>query len=344
MGERKEKILIVDDDHANRQLLSIILKLDGYQLDTATDGREALLKFKEQHYDLMLLDLMMPLLDGYQVLKVIRSDERYQKIPVIVITAVSKRESVAHCVQLGADDYLLKPFDPNEVRQRVRNTLDLFQGRMLGERLQEVEENDLDQMERLTQRLIPAFLPFLFETNPAELAEGFLTTALQRFRAEAGTLFWSKPSGSLELAALHNQETGIVFGGTSGKSFPISTLQPLKQVGEITREDYAILTAAAIGKPIVLDLIAMRSQNTSFGLRFFEESINFIPSYLLANPLKDPSGKVIGVLELINPHHAGNDRIIPFDTVMQWMVDACCQLAAVAHILLERNSHDLVKE
>jgi len=336
MTERKERILIVDDDNANRQLISIILKLDGYELETASDGREALLKLKDQTYDLMLLDLMMPVLDGYQVLKMLRSDEQYKDLPVIIITAVSKRESVAHCIQLGANDYLLKPFDQHDVRNRVRKNIEQLRERALTRIVGPKPEAGNIWLELLTQRLLPSFIPMIFEPKQAELEESVLYTALTRFQAEAGIFFRMEPSGALMLVAMRNLPQSLAYGGTTGEMCPIRSIQATAQPGsEITREDQAVLAAVTTGMPVALDIASMRKQNHLFTMRFFQESHNFSPTYLLAAPIKDPSEKVLGILELINAHEPVNNQLIPFDANLQHVVVACCQVVAAAIIMQE---------
>ncbi len=101
------------------------LELAGYEnLATANDGREALEMLRDQPYDLVLLDIMMPDLDGYQVLEQMKSDTELRDIPVIMISAVDDIDSVIRCVELGAADYLTKPFNPTLLKARVDTYLE----------------------------------------------------------------------------------------------------------------------------------------------------------------------------------------------------------------------------
>ena len=111
-------ILVVDDNENNRDLLSRQLKEQGYGVDFATNGRQALEKIQRENYDLILLDIIMPKMNGYQVLKWLR-DRQWRHIPVIMISALDELDSVVKCVEMGAEDYLPKPFNPTLLRARI---------------------------------------------------------------------------------------------------------------------------------------------------------------------------------------------------------------------------------
>jgi two-component system, sensor histidine kinase and response regulator len=117
-------ILVVDDNESNRVLLSSRLKRQGHIVQTASNGREALEAMAAEPFDLILLDIMMPEMDGYQVLEHLKGDPALRHLPVIVISALDDLDSVVRCVELGADDYLLKPFNPTLLQARIRSSLD----------------------------------------------------------------------------------------------------------------------------------------------------------------------------------------------------------------------------
>ena len=120
MSEPGVALLVVDDNDDNRYTLTQRLKRQGFaNVATAQNGREALDVLRARPFDLVLLDIMMPELNGYQVLAELKADERLRHIPVIMISAVDELESVIRCVELGADDYLQKPFNPTLLRARV---------------------------------------------------------------------------------------------------------------------------------------------------------------------------------------------------------------------------------
>jgi CheY-like chemotaxis protein len=113
-------LLVVDDNENNRYTLVQRLKRLGYSdVATAVDGRQALECLREKAFDLILLDVMMPELNGYEVLERLRADDQLRHLPVIMISAVDQVDSVVRCIELGAEDYLPKPFNPVLLRARV---------------------------------------------------------------------------------------------------------------------------------------------------------------------------------------------------------------------------------
>ena len=113
-------ILIVDDETRNRDLLEAILRPDGFDLATAANGQEALEKTLELKPDLILLDVMMPDITGYEVCETIRQDPELAEIPVIMVTALDDRDSRLKGIEAGADDFLTKPVDSLELKARVK--------------------------------------------------------------------------------------------------------------------------------------------------------------------------------------------------------------------------------
>lgn len=118
-----ERILVVDDDPDILQFVRLNLELDGFRVETASGGREALERANANPPDLMLLDIMMPEIDGLTVLKRLRSDPPTGSVPVIMLTARSLAEDRVKGLDLGADDYITKPFDLDELVARVRTVL-----------------------------------------------------------------------------------------------------------------------------------------------------------------------------------------------------------------------------
>jgi adenylate cyclase len=118
-------VLVVDDNDDNRFTLSMRLETCGYgNILTAEDGREAIEKMRSGPVDLVLLDIMMPELDGYGVLEEMRSDVALRDIPVVMISALEDISSVVRCIELGAADYLTKPFNPVLLKARVDNLIE----------------------------------------------------------------------------------------------------------------------------------------------------------------------------------------------------------------------------
>jgi CheY-like chemotaxis protein len=123
MGNPDINILIVDDNEMNRETLARRLKHEGFNFSMAVNGREALEMARSHRYDLILLDIMMPEMDGYTVLSKLKTNQSMSDIPVIMISAVEEMESVMKCMELGADDYLTKPFEPVLLKAAIARCL-----------------------------------------------------------------------------------------------------------------------------------------------------------------------------------------------------------------------------
>jgi two-component system, cell cycle response regulator len=117
-------LLVVDDNSMNRIMLSRYIAKLGYRATLVENGRQALDKLQAEPFDLVLLDVQMPEMDGYQVLEHLKADPRLHDIPVIMISAVDEVESVVRCIELGAQDYLPKPFNPVLLRARLTACLE----------------------------------------------------------------------------------------------------------------------------------------------------------------------------------------------------------------------------
>jgi len=113
------RILVVDDNRMNRLKLSRGLELQGHTVVVAEDGPQALALLASEAVDVVLLDIMMPDMDGFQVLERIKADPALRALSVIMVSALDEMESIVKCVQMGAEDYLLKPFDPVLLRTRL---------------------------------------------------------------------------------------------------------------------------------------------------------------------------------------------------------------------------------
>lgn len=120
----KKKILVIDDESGLLELLSIRLEVNNYQVITAADGREGLDKARTELPDLIILDLMLPKLDGYQVCRALKFDEKYKQIPIIIFTARAQESDVKAGKEAGADAYITKPFEPDILLAKVSQLLE----------------------------------------------------------------------------------------------------------------------------------------------------------------------------------------------------------------------------
>lgn len=124
MESVRKKVLIVEDEPCMREVLKIRVEMMGFEAETADDGSIALEKVKTYQPDLILLDLMLPKIDGFHVCKKLKSDPQYKHIPVIVVTARLSEEDKKKCMYHGADEYMTKPVDPQLLDANIHKLID----------------------------------------------------------------------------------------------------------------------------------------------------------------------------------------------------------------------------
>jgi len=123
MGEESRKILIVDDEPDVASLLNLMLKSKGYETIIAGDGQEALEKARHEKPDLIVLDIMLPRLDGYKVARMLKFDEKFSHIPIIMVTAKIQEKDKKTGLEMGADAYVTKPFDTAMLLEKINEVL-----------------------------------------------------------------------------------------------------------------------------------------------------------------------------------------------------------------------------
>ncbi len=158
MIQAKQKILCVDDEPMNLKILEKLLVSKGYEVIKAKDGAAALNVIAENNVDLVLLDVMMPKLDGFEVCRRIKGDERLRNIPVIMVTALSAKEDRIKGIEAGAEDFISKPIDQGEVLARVRMLLKM---KALNDRLNHAYE-EINDMTAFGEKSILSFDPLNF--------------------------------------------------------------------------------------------------------------------------------------------------------------------------------------
>ena len=178
-------LLLVDDNEDNRYTLTRRLQREGYtNLTAAIDGQQALEFLGARRFDLVLLDVMMPGLNGYEVLERMRADDRLRHIPVIMISALDEIESVIRCIALGAEDYLSKPFNPTLLRARVGASLE--KKRLRDEIVVALDpiEGELRSAREVQLGMVPTDFPLPTATDPVEIF-----AALEPARQIGGDLY-----------------------------------------------------------------------------------------------------------------------------------------------------------
>ena len=163
------RLLIVEDDAANRDLLRRRLEREGHRVQEAGNGAQALQQLNSGVYDLMLLDVIMPEMDGYEVLARLKQNPSLRDLPVIMISALDETQSMVRCIEMGAEDYLAKPFDPVLLRARIGASLEK-------KRLRDRERGKTAELEQALQQLKEAQNQLVVQEKMASL--GALTVGI----------------------------------------------------------------------------------------------------------------------------------------------------------------------
>jgi len=153
------KLLVVDDNEMNRDMLSRRLTRKGHTVEQAEDGKAALERIKKQSFDVILLDIMMPGIDGLEVLKTIRESRSVTELPIIMVTARDDTTDIVQALKLGASDYITKPLDFPVVLARVQTQLYLKRARDALETANRRMRQDLEAAARVQRTLLPGKLP-----------------------------------------------------------------------------------------------------------------------------------------------------------------------------------------
>jgi adenylate cyclase len=166
-------ILVVDDIETNRDLLSRRLTRDGHRVASVAGGQQALQALADDEFDLVLLDLMMPDINGFDVLVRMKADERLRRIPVIMITALTETESAVRCIEAGAEDYLPKPFNPILLRARINACLHKKRWRDREQKYLRRIEDETAKFERLLFTILPGQVISRLNQGEAMIADRF---------------------------------------------------------------------------------------------------------------------------------------------------------------------------
>jgi sigma-B regulation protein RsbU (phosphoserine phosphatase) len=202
------RILVVDDNDDNRYTLKLHLDLEGYtDVTTAGDGEEAIALLETTAFDLVLLDVMMPKVDGFQVLTWLKDQARLRDLPVIMISALTEMNSMARCIELGAVDYLLKPFNPVLLKARLSATLEKKRLRdEVDAHLARLQE-ELDAARRLQMAMVPQSFPAPSPDFPIDLC-----ASMEPAREVGGDLY--------DFFVTEDGMLCFLVGDVSGKGMP----------------------------------------------------------------------------------------------------------------------------
>jgi class 3 adenylate cyclase len=215
-------VIVVDDNEVNRDILCSLLEADGHKTAVAENGRLAVELIKAKPFDLVLLDVMMPEMNGYQVLEYLKSDSRLRDIPVIVLSALDEIGSAVRCIELGAEDYLPKPFEPTLLRARIGACLEKKRLRDREARLR----NELEEWNKLLERRV--------EEQVTQLER--LSRLKRFFSPQLAELIVA--GGAEDPLKTHRREVTVVFLDLRGFTAFAETAEPEEVMG-VLREYHA---------------------------------------------------------------------------------------------------------
>ena len=317
------RLLVVDDNEDNRYTLIMRLQLEGYEnITAADDGESALELLRTQDFDLVLLDVMMPKIDGYQVLRRLKTAGQLHNIPVIMISALNEIDSVVRCIELGAVDYLAKPFDPVLLKARVGASLEK-------KRLRDEVAAHLARMEsdlELARELQLSMLPSDFEKlTAAQRLEIFAT--MEPAREVGGDLY--------DFFEIDDGRLCFLIGDVSGKGaaaalFMARAKNVVRLIARLLRGAHGLVPTpaeiiAAVNQELCQDNTGMMFVTLFFGiLDPATGEIGFVnaghnPPYHLAGdkivPITEFSGRALGVRSN-SAYETGNLRLAPGDAIV----------------------------
>jgi pimeloyl-ACP methyl ester carboxylesterase/DNA-binding response OmpR family regulator len=322
------RLLVVDDNPLNREMLARRLERLGYTTRHAENGRQALEVLHEEPFDLVLLDMMMPELDGYGVLQAMQADPELSRVPVIVLSALDELEHVVRAMELGADDYLPKPFDPVLLNARISACLHKKRMRDLEVDYLEQIEEEKRRADRLLNVVIPLGVALSVEKDFNQLLEKIVVQAQDLCNADGGTLYLRTDDQKLRFVIVRNRSLDIAMGGVAGKDIPFPPLRLYDEQSERPLYNYVVTHAALDGKTInIADAYDAEGYDFS-GTREFDTRTGYRTTSVLNVPLKDGLGRVIGVLQLINAQRDG--QVVAFDGASAQMLESLGALAAAA--------------
>lgn len=235
-------VLVVDDNEANRDLLRRRLKKQGYSVTVAENGYRALELIESEPVDLVLLDIMMPRMNGYQVLEQIKANPELRHIPVLVISALDDLESVVKCIELGAEDYLSKPFNPILLKARIGACLEKKRLRDREKAYLQQLSQEREKSERLLLSILPQPIAERLKQDPHTIADNFQDVSVLFADIVGFTQLWSRISPA-ELVELLNE----IFSAFD-RLADLHGLEKIKTIGDaymvvgglpIPRQDHA---------------------------------------------------------------------------------------------------------
>lgn len=322
-------LLVVDDDRASREEFSRYLHREGYQVAAAENGLQALAMIQREQFDLVFLDVDLPGLAGYEVLEHLKTNPTLSHTLVVMILDVSNVETAARCIEMGADDFLIRPFNPIVLKSRVNICLERRRLHSLESTYLVHVHKEKERAEKLLNVVIPVGVALSAEKDFDRLLEMILLEAKALCDADGGTLYLRTEDDRLKFVMVHNNSLVMAMGGTTGKEI---TFQPLRLYDDAGAPNHNnVATHVALSGESINIPDAYTAEGFDFsGTKLFDQRMGYHSQSFLTIPLKNNAGRVIGVLQLINALDPETHAVIPFDDDLQQMIESLSALATVA--------------
>ncbi len=345
-------VLIVDDEPMNIQLLCNILKDEVADFEYATDGELALSWVETKRFDLILMDIMMPGLNGYEVCKKLKEDPKSEDIPIIFLTHKTNTESIVKGFEVGAADYVTKPFSKAELLARVKTHLNNSHlQRELQKHNAELEYQvkkrtvKLEERDKSYREFANIGTALTSEKNLDNLLKMIVDAARLLTHADGGTVYILEKGVNtnesfLQFRIVQNETMNIFYGGENEDKPQFGNI-PLYISGKPNHNNvssYVALTAKTVNIPDVYDVEGFDFSGT----RNFDQSAGYHSQSMLVVPMRSEQGELAGVIQLINAQNPKTKEVIPFDESHVHLISSLASQGAVT-IFNRRVNDDLVR-
>jgi CheY-like chemotaxis protein len=333
-SERHGTVLVVDDHAVNRELLARVLQRDGYNVLKAGDGREGLEVLDRESVDVVLLDILMPEMDGYEALERLKADENLKHIPVIMLTSLDEHSSVTRCIEAGAEDHLPKPFDPVLLRARIDSSMERKRSRDRERQYLEQIVAAKKRADDLLHGVIPLGVALSQEREESKLLARVLGEARRFCGADGGVIYLRQES---QLVPMQTQVASLDIDETSGSAVGLGTVATGQDDCTQLRP---VATAACREETISLTRVPSEDVASKYdlsGFAAFDAAHDYVCESLLCLPLR-AGDDVVGVLELWNATDPSDGSIVAFEEQSVEILESLSLLAAAALDAYRRES------
>jgi len=335
--QRPGTVLVVDDNADNRDLLARRLERDGYSVVTAAHGREALEIVRDREVDIVLLDVMMPIMDGYETLSALKADDELRHIPVIMLTSLSDEGSLAACIQAGAEDHLPRPFDPVLLRARLSGSLENKRARDRERRYLARILAEKKRADDLIHGVIPIGVALTGERNEARILERTVAEARRFCGADGGVLFLREVE-SLFVVQLQCDSLETSMSPGSIPTTPPGGVPARVRLGDARHAKRPEVIAAQQGETVVFEAKSPGDYDLS-AVEAFDAAQGYKTLSLVYVPLRaSADAEISGVLQLWNATRPTDGAPVHFTKSTVEMLQSLSSLAAAALVAYRRES------